>query len=194
MDAFVLPKNPTEGLITDVVEGRRLIYTGGRWKTYRPDSANPPIHNHDIADVSGLQGILNNKAEADHSHALPTANSIGAVAAIGGTASGLTLNDGVTEEVFVVTGTNPVLSPTNGSIQTWVLTGNSIPSTETFGDGQSMTLMVEGGATATIDWSSLPVTWKTNGGKAPTLQTTGYTAIVFWKVDGVIYGARVGDA
>ena len=167
MSAFVLPENPTEGLITDVVEGRRLIYTGGRWKSYRPDSAN---------------------------HALPTANSIGAVAAIGGTASGLTLNDGVTEEVFVVTGTNPVLSPTNGSIQTWVLTGNSIPSTETFGDGQSMTLMVEGGATATIDWSSLPVTWKTNGGKAPTLQTTGYTTIVFWKVDGVIYGARVGDA
>ena len=43
----------------------------------------------------------------------------------GGTASGLTLNDGYTEEIFAVTGTTPALSPTNGSIQTWTLSGNS---------------------------------------------------------------------
>ena len=194
MDAFVLPENPTEGLITDVVEGRRLIYTGGRWKTYRPDSANPPIHNHDIADVSGLQDILNNKAEADHSHALPTANSIGAVAAIGGTASGLTLNDGYTEEIFAVSGTTPALSPTNGSIQTWTLSGGSTPTAGTWANGQSITLMIDDGSAHTITWTSLAVTWKTGGGTAPTLQTTGFTAIALWKVGNVIYGARVGDA
>ena len=50
------------------------------------------------------------------------------VSATGGTASGLTLNDGYTEEVFAVTGTTPALSPTNGSIQTWVLSGDSTPT------------------------------------------------------------------
>jgi hypothetical protein len=38
------------------------------------------------------------------------------------------------------------------------------------------------------------VTWKTNGGSAPLLNTTGLTAIVLWKVGTTIYGARVGDA
>lgn len=28
MTAFVLPENPTEGLTTDVVEGRRLVWPG----------------------------------------------------------------------------------------------------------------------------------------------------------------------
>jgi hypothetical protein len=36
--------------------------------------------------------------------------------------------------------------------------------------------------------------WKTDGGNAPTLNTTGYTVLTFWKVGTQIYGARVGDA
>ena len=104
------------------------------------------------------------------------------------------LNDGYTEEVFAVTGTTPALSPTNGSIQTWTLSGNSTPTAGTWASGQSLTLMVDDGTAYTIDWSSVAVTWKTNGGTAPTLNTTGFTAIQLWKVDTVIYGARVGDA
>jgi hypothetical protein len=38
------------------------------------------------------------------------------------------------------------------------------------------------------------VVWKTNAGVAPTLNTTGYTVIVLWKVSTQVYGARVGDA
>jgi hypothetical protein len=104
------------------------------------------------------------------------------------------LNDGYTEEVFAVTGTTPALSPTNGSIQTWTLSGNSTPTAGTWASGQSLTLMVDDDTAYTIDWSSVAVTWKTNGGTAPTLNTTGFTAIQLWKVDTVIYGARVGDA
>jgi hypothetical protein len=104
------------------------------------------------------------------------------------------LNDGYTEEVFAVTGTTPALSPTNGSIQTWTLSGNSTPTAGTWASGQSLTLMVDDGTARTITWTSLAVTWKTNGGTAPTLNTTGFTAIQLWKVDTVIYGARVGDA
>ena len=38
------------------------------------------------------------------------------------------------------------------------------------------------------------VVWKTNAGAAPTLNTSGYTVIVLWKVSTQVYGARVGDA
>jgi hypothetical protein len=110
------------------------------------------------------------------------------------TLNGVILNDGYTEEVFAVTGTTPALSPTDGSIQTWTLSANSTPTAGTWAAGQSMTLMIDDGTAFTVTWSSLSVTWKTNGGVAPVLNTTGFTAIVLWKVGAIIYGARVGDA
>lgn len=110
------------------------------------------------------------------------------------TVTGAVLNDGYTEEVFAVSGTTPALSPTNGSIQTWTLSGNSTPTAGTWAEGQSMTLMVDDGTDYTITWTSVAVTWKTDAGSAPTLNTTGYTAIVLWKVGSTIYGARVGNA
>lgn len=110
------------------------------------------------------------------------------------TMTGAILNDGYTEEVFAVTGTTPALSPTNGSIQTWTLSGNSTPTAGTWGAGQSITLMVDDGTAYTITWTTLAVVWKTNGGSAPTLNTSGDTAIELWKVGTTIYGARVGDA
>ena len=102
--------------------------------------------------------------------------------------------DGYTEEVFEVTGTTPALSPSNGSIQTWVLSGNSTPTAGTWVSGQSMTLMVDDGSSYTINWASMSITWKTGGGTAPTLLTTGYTAIDLVKVGTTIYGWRAGDA
>ena len=103
-------------------------------------------------------------------------------------------NDGYTEEVFAVTGTMPVLSPTNGSIQTWTLSGNSTPTAGTWASGQSVTLMVNDGSAYTINWASMSVTWKTGGGTAPTLLTTGYTVIELVKVGSTIYGWLAGDA
>lgn len=110
------------------------------------------------------------------------------------TLDGPVINNGYTEEVFVVTGTTPALSPTNGSIQTWALSGDSTPTAGTWASGQSILLMIDDGSTRTVTWSSLSVVWKTDGGSAPALMTTGYTPIVLWKVDSVIYGARVGNA
>lgn len=111
------------------------------------------------------------------------------------TLQGGVINDGYTEEVYSIpSSTTPALSPTNGSIQTWTLTGNSTPTAGTWASGQSMTLMVDDGTDYTIDWSSVAVTWKTDSGVAPTLNTSGYTAIALWKVSTTIYGARVGDA
>ena len=110
------------------------------------------------------------------------------------TLNGAILNDGYTEEVFAVTGTTPALSPTNGSIQTWELSGASTPTAGTWADGQSITLMVDDGSAFSITWTSVAPVWKTNGGSAPTLLTTGFTVIQLWKVGSTIYGARVGDA
>lgn len=108
--------------------------------------------------------------------------------------SKLVLNGGYTEQIFAISGTTPILSPTNGSIQTWTLTAASTPTAGTWADGQSLTLMVDDGTAYTITWTSLGVTWKTESGAAPTLNTSGYTVIVLWKVGNVIYGARVGNA
>lgn len=144
--------------------------------------------------ASGSAGSATTAAKSDHVHPYPSAASLGVVASTGGTASGLVLNDGYTEEVFAVSGTAPALSPTNGSIQTWTLTGNATPTAGTWASGQSMTLMVDDGSAYTINWASMGIVWKTNGGTAPTLLTSGYTVITLWKVGTTLYGARVGDA
>jgi hypothetical protein len=104
-----------------------------------------------------------------------------------------TINSGYTEEIFAITdGASVDLDPSNGSIQTWTLGASRSPTATGFANGQSMTLMLDDGANYTVTWPS--VTWKTDGGLAPTLNTTGFTTIVLWKVGGTLYGARVGDA
>lgn len=102
-----------------------------------------------------------------------------------------TFGGAIDETVFALTGTTPALDPSNGTIQTWTLSANSSP-TDSLSDGESLTLMIDDGTARTITWPS--VTWKTNGGVAPTLNTTGFTVIVLWKVSTTLYGARVGDA
>jgi hypothetical protein len=100
-----------------------------------------------------------------------------------------------TETVFTITdGATVNLDPNNGPIQTWTLGANRTPGQANWAAGQSITLMIDDGSAATITWTTLAVVWKTDGGFAPTLQTTGFTVIVLWKVGTTIYGARVGDA
>jgi hypothetical protein len=98
-----------------------------------------------------------------------------------------------TEEVFTISdGASVDLDPSNGTIQLWTLGASRTPTATNFAAGQSMTLMIDDGTDYTITWPS--VTWKTDGGSAPTLNTSGYTAVVLWKVSTTLYGARVGDA
>ena len=98
---------------------------------------------------------------------------------------------GFTETVYSVSGTTPALSPTNGTIQTWTLSGASTPTAGTWAAGQSLTLRITAGAN-TITWTSLAVTWI--GGSAPTLSTTATTTVELWKISTTIYGANVGNA
>ena len=97
---------------------------------------------------------------------------------------------GFVETVYAATGTTPALSPTNGTIQTWTLSGSSTPTAGTWTAGASMTLQITA-STNTVTWTSVAVSWI--GGSAPTLSTTGITVIELWKVGSTIYGALVGS-
>lgn len=105
------------------------------------------------------------------------------------------LDNGYTEQVHTVSdGVSVVLDPNNGSIQLWTLGANRTPTQANWASGQSITLLISDGSARTIDWSTLNVQWKTDGGSAPILETISRTVIVLWKVSTIIYGARVGDA
>lgn len=109
------------------------------------------------------------------------------------TVTNLVFDGDYTEEVFTITdGASVDLDPSNGTVQLWTLGASRSPTASSFASGQSMTLMVDDGSAYAITWPS--VTWKTDGGSAPILSTTGFTAIQLWKVSTVLYGARVGDA
>ena len=100
----------------------------------------------------------------------------------------------VKEGVFTITDGAVNLDPNNGSIQLWTLGASRTPGQANWATGQSITLMIDDGAAYAVTWSTLAVVWKTGGGTAPTLNTTGFTIITLWKVGTTIYGARVGDA
>lgn len=91
----------------------------------------------------------------------------------------------LSEDVYAITGTTPVIEPDNGSIQTWTLTGASTP-TDGFSTGQAITLMIDDGSAYTITWPTM--TWQVTGGTPPTLAATGYTTVVLWKVGSTLYG------
>lgn len=106
----------------------------------------------------------------------------------------------ILEDVFTITdGAAFEIDPGNGSIQLITLGANRTPKATNFAAGEAVTLMVDDGSAYTLTWSDSTfggsgVVWKTGGGNAPTLNTTGYTVITFWKVGTQVYGARVGDA
>lgn len=101
----------------------------------------------------------------------------------------------ILESVYTITdGASVDIDPGNGTIQLWTLGASRTPTATNFAAGESVTLMIDDGTARTITWTTIGVTWKTDGGSAPALNTTGYTVIVLWKVGTTIYGARVGDA
>lgn len=122
--------------------------------------------------------------------------------------SGVKISDGndlelpasIKETVFTTTdGAAFEINPSNGTVQVIVLGASRTPKGTSFQNGQSVTLMVDDGSAFTLTWTDATwggsgVIWKTDNGVAPRLNTTGYTAIVLWKLAGQVYGARVGDA
>lgn len=106
----------------------------------------------------------------------------------------------ITEDVYTISdGAAFEIDPGNGSIQLVTLGDNRTPKATNFAAGEAITLMVDDGSAYTITWTDATfggsgVVWKTDFGTAPTLNTSGYTAIVLWKVSTQVYGARVGNA
>ena len=103
----------------------------------------------------------------------------------------------ILEDVYTITdGAGFEVDPGNGSVQLVTLGANRTPQATNFAAGESVTLMVADGTAYTLTWSHS--TWGGSGvawvgGSAPTLATTGYTVLQFWKVGTQIYGASVGD-
>lgn len=100
-------------------------------------------------------------------------------------------NKTITETVFVVTGTTPALTATNGAVQTWTLSAASTP-TDSLTTGQSIILVITPGAFA-ITWPSVVWTKQGGSGALPTLFTAGKTVVVLWKVGTTLYGSHLGD-
>jgi len=94
------------------------------------------------------------------------------------------------ETVYTLGTTGTIaLDPANGSIQSSVLTG-APTFTDSLEAGQTVVLMLEGGATYTVTWPT--ITWVTSAGNAaPTL--TAKDTLVLWKVSTTLYGAYVGS-
>ena len=103
----------------------------------------------------------------------------------------------ILEDVFTITDAAAFeVDPGNGSIQLITLGANRTPKCTNFVAGESVTLMVNDGTAYTMTWTD--ATWGTGGviwkgGIAPTLATTGFSVIQFWKVSTQVYGASVGD-
>ena len=103
----------------------------------------------------------------------------------------------ILEDIYTITdGAAFEVDPGNGSIQLITLGASRTPKATNFTAGESITLMVNDGTSNTLTWTDTTwgsggVIWK--GGTAPTLATTGYSVIQFWKVGTQVYGASVGD-
>lgn len=95
----------------------------------------------------------------------------------------LRLEGALREAAYECTGT--ALDPNNGTLQYKTLSANTT-FTESFSDGEAITLMINGSGYS-ITWPT--ITWVS--GTAPTLAASGYTTIVLWHRS-VLYGAVVG--
>jgi hypothetical protein len=115
------------------------------------------------------------------------------------TLSGKTLTDPVItgcilEDVHQITdGAAFEIDPGNGSIQYITLGAARTPKATNFAEGEAVILMVNDGTAYTITWTDATwggsgVVWLTTAGTAPTLATTGYTAVTLWKVGTQVYG------
>ena len=167
-------------------------------------SGNAGISTGLTALASGNAGISTGlTALASGNAALTVAASKGDVTLAGiQTLTNKTLTDPaligtILEDVFTITdGAAFEVDPGNGSIQLITLGASRTPKCTNFVAGESVTLMINDGTAYTITWTD--ATWGTGGviwkgGTAPTLATTGYSVIQFWKVSTQVYGASVGN-
>ena len=162
---------------TNSTSGFIRAYTGSAWTNGLTAVAG-------VTSLNGLTGALTGFVDLSTPQVL-----------ISKTVESLVLNNGYTEEVYVITdGASVDLNPANGSIQTWVLGANRTATASSFAAGQSLILGVDDGSTFSLTWPS--VTWTKVGGAGtvPVLTATGKTWVVLWKVNGTLYGSLLGSA
>lgn len=187
-----------------------LIDTGG----YVTETATQTLTNKTISsDDNTLSGfaassfvLSNSSGNLDGTasqKAIPTGDVVGTSDTQ--TLTGKTLTDPaivgtILEDVYTISdGAAFEIDPGNGSIQLITLGASRTPKATNFAAGEAVTLMVDDGTAYTLTWTDATfggsgVVWKTDGGVAPTLNTSGYTIITLFKVSTQVYGARVGDA
>lgn len=105
-------------------------------------------------------------------------------------AASATFTGQITEGVHTLSGINPTLDPSNGTIQNHTLTGNTT-YVDGLSEGQSMTIIIDDGTGFTVTWPT--ITWVNNKRIAPELATTGVTVVVIWKSGSALYGALAGN-
>jgi hypothetical protein len=155
------------------------------------DALDTLLGGVDATEFAILNGATVTTAELNYLD-ITTLGTSQASKAVTADASGdVKFSNAIVEKVYALSGATPALDPNNGTVQTWTLSANSAP-TDSFADGESMTLMLDDGSAFTVAWPL--VVWKSDGGFAPALNPIGFTGIVLWKVGTTLYGARVGDA
>ena len=207
MAAYDFPDSPTNGQ-TVTVNGITYTYNSSktRWdgataETYSDSSVNTHLNTATASANEVLSWTGSDYDWVSQSSGLAltdlsvTTNSAGTAALTYSNSTGvfsytppdLSSYATLAATVYALTGTD--IDPGNGGIQTKTVAANTT-FTESLTSGESVVLMLEGGASYTITWPTL--TWVTSGGNtAPTL--TAKDTLVFWKVSSTLYGAYVGS-
>jgi hypothetical protein len=200
---------PGAGDLTNAAGGAELAVNTFDKRLYSKDSGGNVVEigtNPTILNVDNLRldsSTLSSTDTNGNINITPNGSGSTVVTKLSASAAALTdptITGAILEDVYTISdGAAFEIDPGNGSIQLITLGASRTPKATNFAAGESVTLMVDDGSAYTLTWTDSTfggsgVVWKTNGGVAPTLNTSGYTVITLWKVSTQVYGARVGDA
>ena len=200
---------PGAGDLTNAAGGAELAVNTADKRLYTKESGGNVVEigtNPTILNVDNLRldsSTLSSTDTNGNINITPNGTGSTVVTKLSASAAALTdpfITGAILEDVYTITdGAAFEIDPGNGSIQLITLGASRTPKATNFAAGESVTLMVDDGSAYTLTWTDSTfggsgVVWKTNGGVAPTLNTSGYTVITLWKVSTQVYGARVGDA
>ena len=200
---------PGAGDLTNAAGGAELAVNTFDKRLYSKDSGGNVVEigtNPTILNVDNLRldsSTLSSTDTNGNINITPNGSGSTVVTKLSASAAALTdptITGAILEDVYTISdGAAFEIDPGNGTIQLITLGASRTPKATNFAAGESVTLMVDDGSAYTLTWTDSTfggsgVVWKTDGGVAPTLNTTGYTVIVLWKVSTQVYGARVGNA